>query len=213
MIQNIMALRFGNSILSAIWNNKMISNIQVTLSESLGVEERGGYYDTAGALRDMVQNHILQIVALLVMDRPDSYCAKDVRKRKVETFESLKIYSPKEVAQKILCGGNMARAKDMVAYREESMIAPDSMTETFVAGKLEVDNCDMAGVPIYIRTGKRLATKATRIDIVFKKDDESLFGGQGLADNILTINVEPDTGIDFTLNTKKIGQKFCNTSN
>ncbi|WP_153551618.1 glucose-6-phosphate dehydrogenase [Ligilactobacillus murinus] len=208
MIQNIMALRFGNSILSAIWNNKMISNIQVTLSESLGVEERGGYYDTAGALRDMVQNHILQIVALLVMDRPDSYCAKDVRKRKVETFEALKIYSPKEVAQNFV-RGQYGAGKDMVAYREESMIAPDSMTETFVAGKLEVDNCDMAGVPIYIRTGKRLAMKATRVDIVFKKDDESLFGGQGLADNILTINVEPDTGIDFTLNTKKIGQEFA----
>ena len=123
MIQNIMALRFGNSILSAIWNNKMISNIQVTLSESLGVEERGGYYDTAGALRDMVQNHILQIVALLVMDRPDSYCAKDVRKRKVETFESLKIYSPKEVAQNFV-QGQYGAGKDMVAYREEKHDRP-----------------------------------------------------------------------------------------
>lgn len=208
MIQNIMALRFSNSILSAIWNNKMISNIQVTLSESLGVEERGGYYDTAGALRDMVQNHILQIVALLVMDRPASYCAKDVRQKKVETFKALKVYSPEEVKANFV-RGQYGEGKDMPAYREENLIEPDSMTETFVAGKLEVNNKEMAGVPIYIRTGKRMATKATRIDIVFKQDKGSIYGEQALADNILTINVEPDPGIALSLNTKKIGQEYA----
>lgn len=207
MIQNIMALRFSNSIISSIWNNKMISNIQVTLSESLGVEERGGYYDTAGALRDMVQNHILQIVALLTMDRPKSYDAKDFRKQKVDTFKALKVYTPKEVAKNFV-RGQYGAGETGIAYRDESMIEPDSMTETFVAGKLEINNEGMSGVPIYIRTGKRLATKATRIDVVFKSLNDSLVKDQDIAENILTINVEPDTGIDLIVNTKKIGQEF-----
>lgn len=207
MVQNIMALRFDNGIWSALWNKEHIKNIQVTLSEALGVEERGGYYETAGALRDMVQNHILQIVSLLTMDRPKSASEKDIRQAKVETFKALKVYSPEEVYQNFV-RGQYGEGEEQVAYREEDMIDPDSMTETFVAGKLEVQNKSMAGVPVYIRTGKRMTAKTTRVDIVFK-NEAPLFGGGIEPENVLTINIDPDLGLDLRLNMKKVGQEFA----
>lgn len=207
MVQNILAVRFGNSMFNAMWNNRYISNIQITLSEALGVEERAGYYETSGALRDMVQNHILQIVTLLTMNAPVSYSAEDISREKINALKSLKVYNADEVKENFVRGqyGNVAGLK---AYRDEDQVASDSMTETFVAGKLAVENMDFAGVPIYIRTGKRMKEKATRIDVVFKQMPVVVFKDSCLKSDVLTINVDPEPGISIQLNTKKVGQNF-----
>jgi glucose-6-phosphate 1-dehydrogenase len=207
MVQNIFAIRFGNNIFRSLWNSRYIDNIQITLSEALGVEERAGYYETAGALRDMVQNHILQIVALLTMNMPASYSEADIRREKISALKALKIYQPQEVAQNFVRAQYVA-AKGLKGYRQEEKIAADSQTETFVAGKLFVENENFTDVPIYIRTGKRLKTKATRIDIVFKTVPGNIFTNQALADNILTIKVEPEGQISLQVNTKKVGQGY-----
>ncbi len=206
MVQNILSVRFANSMFNAMWNNRYISNIQITLSEALGVEERAGYYETAGALRDMVQNHILQIVTLLTMNAPVSYSAEDIAREKINALKSLKVYSPKEVKENFV-RGQYGASKDQIAYRDEDQVAKDSLTETFVAGKLEVNNMDFAGVPIYIRTGKRMKTKATRIDVVFKQMPTVVFDDK-LKHDVLTINIDPNPGISMQLNMKKPGQGF-----
>ncbi|KRM06472.1 glucose-6-phosphate 1-dehydrogenase [Liquorilactobacillus ghanensis DSM 18630] len=207
MVQNILAIRFGNNIFNSLWNNRYIDNLQITLSESLGVEERAGYYETAGALRDMVQNHILQIVSLLTMKMPTTYSETDIRREKICALKSLKVYQPQEVATNFVRAQYQAAA-GLKGYRQEDQIAPDSQTETFVAGKLLVASENFAGVPIYIRTGKRLRQKATRIDVVFKTVPGDIFAKQDLADNILTIEVEPEGKVSLQLNVKKIGQGY-----
>lgn len=207
MVQNIAALRFGNSIFNSMWNNRYISNIQVTLSEALGVEERAGYYETAGALRDMIQNHVLQIVALLTMSAPVSFTDTDIRNAKINALKCLKIYSPEEVKENFV-RGQYGPGNGLIGYREEAQTAEDSMTETFVAGKLMVNTMDMAGVPIYVRTGKRMKTKATRIDVVFKQVPNNVFEDSNLRHDVLTINVDPEPSLSLQLNSKTIGQGF-----
>ncbi len=207
MIQNIMALRFSNNLFRAVWNNRYIDNIQITLSEALGVEERAGYYETAGALRDMVQNHILQIVSLLTMNMPASYSESDIRREKIYALKSLKKYSPAKVAENFVRAQYTASA-GQVGYLQENEIADDSTTETFVAGKLFVNNENFSGVPIYIRTGKRLTQKTTRIDVSFKEMETSFFDSKKLGRNILTINVEPEGQVFLQTNIKRIGQGF-----
>lgn len=207
MVQNIFALRFGNNIFRSLWNSRYIDNIQITLSESLGVEERAGYYETAGALRDMVQNHILQIVSLLTMNMPASYSETDIRREKICALKALKVYQPQEVKQNFVRAQYVA-ANGLKGYRQEDQIDPQSQTETFAAGKIFVENENFSNVPIYIRTGKRLQTKATRIDIIFKAVPGNIFTTQQLADNILTIKVEPEGEISLQVNTKKVGQGY-----
>ncbi|KRL04991.1 glucose-6-phosphate dehydrogenase [Liquorilactobacillus oeni] len=207
MVQNILAVRFGNNLFRALWNNRYIDNIQITLSESLGVEERAGYYETAGALRDMVQNHILQIVSLLTMNMPASYSETDIRREKIYALKSLRKYTPEEV-EKNFVRAQYKAANGQRGYREEEKIADDSSTETFVAGKLFVDNENFSGVPIYIRTGKRLSQKTSRIDIAFKAMPTNIFAPQRLGQNVLTINIEPEGKIFMQINVKKIGQGF-----
>lgn len=207
MIQNITAIRFGNSIFRNLWNNRYIDNIQITLSESLGVEERAGYYETAGALRDMVQNHILQIVSLLTMNAPVSFNDRDLRQEKISALKSLKVYTPDEVAHNFV-RGQYGPGEGVHAYRDEDNIADDSAIETFVAGKLEVENMNFAGVPVYIRTGKRLATKATRIDVIFKKMPTNIFPGVALTNNVLSIDVDPNEEITLYINDKDYDTGF-----
>lgn len=207
MVQNILAIRFGNNIFNSLWNNRYIDNLQITLSESLGVEERAGYYETAGALRDMVQNHILQIVSLLTMKMPTTYSEADIRREKICALKALKVYQPQEVAENFVRAQYQA-ANGLKGYRQEDQIASDSQTETFVAGKLKVASENFAGVPIYIRTGKRLRQKATRIDVIFKPVPGNIFADQNLADNILTIKVEPEGKVSLQVNVKKIGQGY-----
>lgn len=219
MIQNISAVRFGNNIFESQWNNKYIDNIQVTLAESLGVEERGGYYDKSGALKDMVQNHILQVVSLLVMEPPAIFSEKTIRDEKIKALNSIRVYSEEEATTNFIrgqYGAGKLDGKEFISYREETNVDPDSHTETFVAGKLVVDNFRWRGVPFYVRTGKQLTEKGTRINIVFKptpvnvfrNEDENACDAQELPRNILTIYIQPTEGFSLSLNGKEIGAGF-----
>ncbi|WP_290032831.1 glucose-6-phosphate dehydrogenase [Ligilactobacillus cholophilus] len=205
MVQSIYAIRFANPIFSSLWNNRYISNIQITVGEVLGVEERAGYYENVGALRDMVQNHILQLVSLLTMNAPVAYNADDIEREKISALKSLKIYEPDEVSRNFI-RGQYGPAYGMPAYREESQVSKDSMTETFVAGKIQVNNMNFADVPIYIRTGKRMAVKGTRIDVVFKDMPNNIFSNEKLNPNVLTINIDPNPGTSLRLNEKEVSE-------
>ncbi|UQS87180.1 glucose-6-phosphate dehydrogenase [Nicoliella spurrieriana] len=216
MVQNIAALRFGNPMIESVWNNKFIDNVQVTLAENMGVGERAGYYDTSGALRDMVQNHIMQILSLLAMDEPNKYKDVEIRAQKVKALQSLHIYDEDEVAKNFVRGQYGANG-DQKDYRHEDNVPEDSNTETFVAGKLEFQNNRWAGVPFYVRTGKLLADKFARIDVVFKKpalDDFARANGTApqLLPSVLTIKIEPDSGFEMQLNKKHVGQGYTTDS-
>lgn len=208
LVQNIPVFRFANPLLNAVWNNKYIANIQVSLTETLGVEERGRYYDESGAIRDMIQNHTLQIVSLLAMNPPIDLTTEDIRNEKVRALRSLRVYEGKEVAENFVRGQYGAGEVDgetLESYRDDKNVDSASTTDTFVAAKLMVDNDRWAGVPFYIRSGKRLNKKATQIAIEFKKNPHHLFGDESLAGNTLVINVQPDEGIYLYLNAKKPG--------
>lgn len=212
MIQNISAVRFSNMLFEALWNNKYIDNVQITLSEEVGVEDRGVYYDNNGALRDMLQNHILQILALLVMEPPISLNGEDVRTEKIKALRSLRLYeTPEEVRRNFIRAQYSANKEDGVAgYREEPKVDPESTTETFVAGKIMVDNFRWAGVPFYVRTGKRMAQKETFIHVQFKHVAMNIFPTEDVKEvaepNILTIHISPLEGFSIRLNAKRVGQ-------
>ena len=216
MIQNIMALRFGNGLLGAVWNKQFIDNVQITLAESVGVEDRAGYYETSGALRDMMQNHIMQVIGMLAMEMPVSFSAEDVQREKTRLFKSIQPYTPAEIKTNFVraqYGETPVEGQTQPGYRQETNVAPASQTETFVAGKVLIDNERWCGVPFYVRTGKRLARKETQINIVFKKTGVNIFAPDkndqsAVAPDVLTIFVEPEQGFALTLNGKKVGQGF-----
>lgn len=222
MIQNISAIRFANNIFESQWNNRYIDNVQITFAESLGVEDRGGYYDHSGALKDMVQNHILQVVALLSMEPPVAFSEKEIRTEKVKALRAIRLYSEEEALQNLVRGqygeGQLAD-QTFAAYRDEPNVAETSSTETFVAGKFLIDNFRWSGVPFYVRTGKRLTEKGTRINIVFKQVPINVFKDDtceecdktDLPPNVLTIYIQPTEGFSLTLNGKEIGQGFNTT--
>lgn len=213
MVQNIETIRFSNAIFENLWNNRYISNIQVTSSEVLGVEERGRYYETSGALRDMVQNHMLQMVALLAMEPPIRLTPDEIRSEKVKVFRAMRPVEGNEVKDFFVRGqygkGTVDNI-DVPDYREEQMVNPNSNTETFVAGKIMIDNFRWAGVPIYIRTGKRMKTKSTKIVVQFKDIPMNLYDrpDQELTPNLLVIHIQPEEGITLHLNAKKAGQNM-----
>jgi glucose-6-phosphate 1-dehydrogenase len=211
MIQNIFAIRFANFIFDKIWNKDFIDNIQITFAESIGVEDRGNYYDHSGALKDMVQNHILQVLSLLAMDKPKSFSPDDILKEKLHALENLKMPSEQEVKEDFVRGQYTAGhfdGKDYIGYREEEQVNPESETETFAAGTFFVDNDRFKGVPFYFRTGKRLTEKGTRINIVFKKE-ASIFGdNQSLVEDMLTIYIQPTEGFSLLINGKEVGKNF-----
>ncbi len=212
MVQNISAVRFSNMIFESLWNNKYIQNVQITLSETVGVEDRGEYYDRTGALRDMVQNHILQIVALLAMEPPISLNGEDVRNEKIKALRSIRLYdNPLDVKENFLRAQyDTNKEQDEAGYLDEPNVASDSKTETFVAGKIMVDNFRWAGVPFYIRTGKKMAQKETYIHVEFKHVSMNLFPTENVENkaepNILTIHISPQEGFSLRLNTKRVGQ-------
>ncbi|QHM65896.1 Glucose-6-phosphate 1-dehydrogenase [Pediococcus pentosaceus] len=211
-IQSIAGLRFGNALFNSLWNKEHIDNIQITLSESLGVEERAGYYETAGAMRDMVQNHIMQIVSLLTMERPDVFDSEHLRDKKIEALENIQMYT-KEEAKKYFIRGQYGadEANTQLGYRDEEGTDNQSTVETFVAGKLITHNPSLDGVPVYIRTGKRLTKKSTQINIVFKNDDQNIFAkdaSEKLKTNVLTMHIEPDQGFTLEFNTKTGNQGY-----
>lgn len=210
MVQNIEVIRFANSIFEPLWNNRYISNIQVTSSESLGVEDRGGYYNTAGALRDMVQNHMLQMVALLAMEPPNRLTTEEIRSEKIKVLRALSPVEPENIDDYFVrgqYGPGKINGGDVIGYREDSNVPSNSITETFVAGKILIDNFRWAGVPFYIRTGKRMAEKSTTIVIQFKELPMNLYfkSEDNMHPNLLIIHIQPDEGLSIVLNGKKIG--------
>ncbi len=210
MVRNIEVIRFANAIFEPLWNNRYISNIQVTSSESLGVEERGRYYESSGALRDMLQNHMLQMVALLAMEPPISLTTDEIRSEKVRVFRSLRTIKGEEVKNYFVRGqydAGTINGKQVPKYRDEPMVDQESNTETFVAGKVMIDNFRWAGVPFYIRTGKRMETKSTKIVIQFKDIPMNLYyqPEKMLNPNLLVIHIQPEEGITLHLNAKHAG--------
>ena len=211
-VQNIIVFRFANGIFEPTWNNKFIDNIQITAAETLGVEGRGAYYDNNGALRDMIQNHLFQMLALTTMDAPKRYDAESVRERKKEIFDSIRPFKEADMPSSVVRGqyGAGTIAENLItAYRDEPSVRKGSMTETFVALKVLIDNERWSGVPIYLRTGKRLSNRVTEIVIQFKDDRMTDFGDiatKNLAANSLVLKIQPDEGISLEFGAKVPGE-------
>ena len=210
MIQNITAVRFANRVFETMWNRNHIDNVQITLAEQVGVEERGGYYETSGALRDMVQNHILQILALVAMEPPQSFEA--VRQNKINVLEQLRHYSPEEVSKNFVRGQyGPSLDGNLPGYRQDQNVSDDSNMETYVAGKVFIDNERWKDVPFYVRTGKNLDSKTTVIDVIFKEADSPLFEHETkgkCASNRISIHITPKEGFCFIINSKAVGNTY-----
>jgi len=211
-VQNILVFRFANGIFEPIWNRNYVDHVQITVSESIGVEGRGGYYDKSGALRDMVQNHMMQLVSLVGMEPPVAFDAKAVRDQKVNLLRSIRPLAPEEVGQYLVraqYSPGELNGERLPAYRDEEGVAAESTTETFVAWKLEIDNWRWNGVPFYLRTGKALPQKVSEIAIYFRRAPHMLFNsaddGDHLSRNVLLIRIQPDEGISMKISAKQPG--------
>ena len=207
-VQNMNALRFANGIFEPIWNRQFIDHVQITVAESIGIEGRSGYYERSGAIRDIFQNHLLQLLALTAMEPPIDFTAESVRNEKVKVLKALHTPGPKSVVRGEY-GRGFVEGAEVVAYREEQGVAPDSMTETYVAAKLFVDNWRWADTPFYVRMGKRLARRETTIAIQFKRAPHPPFGevaSEGLRPNVLLVHVQPDEGVSLAIGAKVPGQ-------
>lgn len=203
MLQNILVLRFANRLFEPIWNHDQIDHIQISVTEPFGIEQRSGYYDHSGALRDMVQNHLLQLLALLAMERPAGFDTESIRNEKVRLLRALRPFSEASTRTHAVFG-QYGEGKAMRRYLDEQGIAPESRTETFTALKILIDNDRWRGVPIYLRTGKRLDKHQAKITIVFRHEPYAL---QTSFDepNILIIRIQPREGIDLRFNIKQPG--------
>lgn len=210
-VQNILTFRFGNSIFEPLWSNKHIESIQITVAEEVGVESRGGFYEGTGALKDMIQNHLMQVLCMIAIEPPASLDADEVRDRKVDVLRSIRRINDDQVEHYAVRGqygkGRSSKGTELKAYREEDGVAADSITETFAALKFYIDNERWQGVPFYMRTGKRLQEKQSYIVINFKPLPHNTFAASGiqLAPNRLIINIQPEMDIRLQFMTKKTG--------
>ncbi|MBX3414682.1 MAG: glucose-6-phosphate dehydrogenase [Pirellulales bacterium] len=210
-VQNILVFRFANGIFEPIWNHRYIDHVRITVAESLGVEERGGYYDHSGALRDMIPNHLFQLVAMVGMESPISFDADAVRDEKAKVLRAIHPLAPEDVLQNAVrgqYGAGKIGDRQIIPYRSAPQVAPDSHTETFVALRLMIDNWRWAGVPFYLRTGKCLPERVTEVVIQFKRAPFSLFRGtpvEHLAANQLVLRIQPDEGISLRFAAKLPG--------
>ncbi len=212
-VQNLLVTRFANGIFEPLWNRNYIHRVEITASESLGVEERGGYYDGAGALRDMVQNHLLQMSGMTAMEPPSSLDPDSIRNEVLKVFQSFQPLTEADVSKQVIRGqymGSTIHGNYVPGYREEKGVDPDSKTETFVAVKFFINNWRWGGVPFYLRTGKRLPTRVTEIVIHFKRTPHYLFQREaGSYDsNQLIIRIQPDEGILLKFDMKEPGAGF-----
>ncbi|MFY8017044.1 MAG: glucose-6-phosphate dehydrogenase [Inhella sp.] len=206
-VQNLMALRFGNAFFEPLWRRESIANIQITLAESLGVGTRGPFYDGTGALRDMIQNHALQLLTMLAMEPPATNDADAIRDEKLKVLRALKPFTPESVARDVVRGQYRAGNVNGVAapgYLQEAKVPPESRCETFVALRAEIQNWRWAGVPFYLRTGKRLAARDAQIVVNFRQVPHAIFPGPQRA-NRLIINLQPEDGLELELLAAKGG--------
>lgn len=218
VVQNIMAFRFANAIMEPLWNRNHIEHVQISVTEQIGVEDRGEYFDHAGILRDMIQNHLLQLLCIVAMEPPTSFEADVVRDKKVEVLKAMRKIAPNKVdsiAARGQYGSGWVEGKKVPGYREEKDVDPNSNTETYAAIKFYVDNWRWQGVPFYLRTGKRLFKTASLISIQFKEVPHNMFHneeGRTPKQNRLIISIQPDMGIRFQLESKTPGlQMSLNT--
>ncbi len=213
-VQNLLVTRFSNGIFEPLWNRNFIHHVEVTSAESLGVGTRGGYYNSSGALRDMLQNHLLQLVGLVAMEAPTVISSDAIRNEVLKVFQSLRPITGKAIREQVIRGQYMdshVRGEAMRSYRSEEGVPEDSRTETFVAMKLYIDNWRWGGVPFYIRTGKRLPTKVSEIVVHFKPSPQKLFSdheGRTAGGNQLVIRIQPDEGILLKFGMKVPGAGF-----
>ncbi len=211
-VQNLLVFRFANGIFEPVWNRSYIDHVQITVSESVGVEGRGNYYEHAGAMRDMVQNHLMQLLTLTAMEPPSFYEANSVRDEKVKVLRAIRPVAPDEVNTYTVrgqYGPGSEGGSPTPGYREEQGVAPDSRTETYVALQFFVENWRWAGVPFFLRTGKRLPKRASEIAIQFKSVPQLIFDAGPLSNiepNVLAIKVQPDEGISLKFEAKVPGQ-------
>jgi len=210
-VQNILVFRFGNSLFEPIWNRNYIDHVQITVAETVGVEKRGGFYEGAGALRDMVQNHLFQLLAMTAMEPPLSFDADALRDEKSKLLHAITPLTPETVLSETVrgqYGAGTLHGKPQQAYRAEPRVAPDSNTETFVALKLAIDNWRWAGVPFYLRTGKVMPQRVSEIAIQFKRVPHLMFRQtsiEQLTPNILVLHIQPDEGISSQFGAKVPG--------
>jgi glucose-6-phosphate 1-dehydrogenase len=208
-VQNILVFRFGNSVFEPVWNRNYVDYVEITAAETVGVESRASFYEETGALRDMVANHLLQLTALTAMEPPIAFDADSVREQKVQLFRSIRPMTVDEVARRTVrgqYGPGEIDARPVPGYRQEPGINPNSTTETFVAIKFYVDNWRWAGVPFYVRTGKRLARPLTEVRVHFKRTPQALFArtpDEAIEANIITLGIQPDEGISLQFGAKQ----------
>ena len=210
-VQNLMVFRFGNGIFEPLWNRNYVDHVQITAAESLGVEQRAAFYETTGALRDMIQSHVLQLTSMVALEPPASFDATAVRNEKLKVLQSIRPFDSAIVARDVVRGQYDAGSLDgkpVAGYREEKDVKRASATETYVAAKVYIDNWRWAGVPFYIRTGKRLARRVTEIVIQFRRIPHVVFRERKLQSNRLILNIQPDEGISVSFSAKVPGPEM-----